>query len=228
MADFWDFLGGAANTQLSTLNARDADARETNKLRAVEALRRETSDYEYARGKKKVDPNQSYFDDTANEFVMVNSEGEVIGRRAGTQAEKDARTAGKLDLDYKRAQIDNIGVDNSLRSRQLDIQEAGIADSRAARAEARSERRSLDSAGAGPKAKLYATAALALKDLKEVGVPDNMQARARATLNRRIEAGTASDRWIRNYTAEMLNTPQVKKELDSRQSLRVQQDIFGD
>lgn len=122
------FLSGAAKTGLASWEQRDKDKRELEKVKLLEQLRRDTSDYEFGRSveyeRKKTDRFQSGID--GGEYIMRNEQGEEIGRRAPTSAEITEMEGKSLDQQYKKAQIDNIATDNAFRERQLGLQARGL------------------------------------------------------------------------------------------------------
>lgn len=137
------FIAGAANTGLKTWERREQMDADLKKAELLEKLRQSTSDYEFARNKAyestKTDRFQSGIE--GSEYVMRNEQGQEIGRRAPTANEMAEVENKGLDTQYKRAQIDNVAIDNARADRQLAIQESQIGESRADRAERREARK---------------------------------------------------------------------------------------
>jgi hypothetical protein len=207
MADFWDFLGGAAQNALQQRNEQRTDVRELERQKALEALRRDTSDYEYNRGRadavKQVDVRQSYLDPAKKEYVMVNSEGQVVGRRAATESELNADEGARLkleearaDIAYKKKLTANVGLDRSMsgavsrRGTGLDGEESG-------------------------KGKLSALAASVISNLRRYNLPQRFIAQAEARLRNDIVTGKADEAYIRRFEALYLADPRVNKALEA-------------
>lgn len=196
----WDFIGGFSDATLDTIKQREAAATDINKLKALEALRRETSDYEYARNKKdeegKVDAKQSYYDAATNEYVMVNSSGKEFNRRPATKAERQADKAGDLGIQKLESDIANVSIDNARADRALDLQAQGLSEARAYRRE-----RSLDG---GKDSKLYSLAQNVIKDVAGLGLDPNALARVQSDLYTGITTGKYDENDIRRYQATFM------------------------
>lgn len=223
MASFWDFLGGASNEllrQQREQEKRDAaiaqDEREMAKIRAVEALRRETSDYEYNRNRtdalKSVDARQSYLDPKAKEFVMVNSEGQVIGRRPATSTELQADEAGRLDLEGKRADIDY----KRKATRLMGLDRAGGGGGGG----------SSDTRSARTKPELHALAARIADSMKDYNLSDMERVAAYTRMKQGIEEGK-DEAWLRRFEAEYLRTPTVQRSIKTRSAMSAAEAAFG-
>lgn len=106
-------LAGASGQALDALKSRQDEEREKRKMRMLEELRRDTAvylaDYEEQLKSKRVDDKLSSFDPSTKEFVMRNSRGEEIGRRADAGMAEDhdfQKQTRTLTLDAQRANID--------------------------------------------------------------------------------------------------------------------------
>lgn len=214
MADFWAFLGGASDEllrQQKEQERRDAaiagDERELAKIRAVEALRRETGDYEYNRNRtdalKSVDARQSYLDPKAKEYVMVNSEGQVIGRRAATSSELMADEAGQLDIEGKR--LENAYKRKATGLLGLDRGGGGGGGSRESRA-------------ATARPELHALAARIADSMKDYNLSDMERVAAYTKMKQGIEQGK-DEAWLRRFEAEFLRNPNIQRSIRTRASL---------
>lgn len=210
MASIWDFLGGAADTQLKTMEAREQTDRELKKAEFLEKLRRETSDYEFARNKayeeKLTDPQQSYADYDKGVFVLVNKQGTKIGERPLTSTEvalgKQEVEKGGLDIAHKRAQIEDIGIDNAISRGHLSVAQANAATAR---------RGSIEGAGDPKMARLYAMANMVTNNLAKQGLPTPDVAQARKEVLDRIENGGWVESDVRRFEGEMLKQPYVQQ-----------------
>lgn len=206
MADFWDFLGGAAQNALQQRTEQRTDARELERQKALEALRRDTSDYEYNRARgdaaKQVNAQQSYLDAEKKEYVMVNSEGQVVGRRPATSSELNADVAGQLKLDdmradiaYKKKLTANVGLDRARAGGGGSGGGASGEDSK--------------------KGKLSALASSVIANLRRYNLPQNFIAKAEARLRADIASGKADEDYIRRFEAAYLSDPGVNKALEA-------------
>ena len=218
MASFWDALGGASNYLLQEQSLQRADQRELAKAKALEALRRETGDYEYNRARsdaqKKVDTQQSYLDPGTKEYVMVNSEGQVVNRRAATSSELSAAEAGTLkledmrtDIAYKKALTAQVG------------KPTGGGGGYGGRG-------SLDESKT-PDGKLGALATSVVSNLRKYNLPPNFVAKAEAQIRAKIASGTATESWLRQFEAAYLSDPRVNKTLESQSKTAAAAAIFG-
>lgn len=223
MADFWTFLGGTSNEllrQQREQEKRDAeiagDERELAKIRAVEALRRETSDYEYNRNRtdalKSVDARQSYLDPKAKQYVMVNSEGQVIGRREATSSELQAEEAGRLDLEGKR-------LENAYKRKAtglLGLDRGGGGGGRG----------SSETSAARTKPELHALAARIADSMKDYNLSDMERVAAYTRMKQGIDEGK-DEAWLRRFETEFLRAPAVRRGIDTRSRLRAEEAVFG-
>ena len=220
MASFWDFLGGAADYTLKEQSLQRADQRELTKAKALEALRRETGDYEYNRARgdaqKKVDTQQSYLDPTTKEYVMVNSEGQVVGRRSATSSELSAAEAGTLkledmrtDIAYKKALTAQVGKPTGGGGGYGGGGRGSLDESRT------------------PDGKLGALASSVVSNLRKYDLPPNFVAKAEAQIRAKIASGTATEAWIRNFEAAYLSDSRVNKTLESQSKTAAAAAIFG-
>ena len=218
MADFWSFLGGAADYTLKEQSLQRADQRDLAKAKALEALRRETGDYEYNRARgdaqKKVDPQQSYLDPTTKEYVMVNSEGQVVNRRAATSSELTAAEAGSLKLEDMRT---DIAYKKALTAQVGKPTGGGYGGG---------GRGSLDESKT-PDGKLNALATSVVSNLRKYDLPPNFVAKAEAQIRAKIASGTATESWLRQFEAAYLGDPRVNKTLESQSKTAAAAAIFG-
>ena len=218
MASFWDFLGGASDYVLKEQSAQRADQRELAKAKALEALRRETGDYEYNRARgdaaKKVDTQQSYLDPATKEYVMVNSDGAVVGKRAATSSELNAAEAGTLKLEDMRT---DIAYKKALTS-QVGKPTGGGGY--------RGGGSSLDGTST-PAGKLNALAASVVSNLRKYDLPPNFIAKAEAQMRAAINSGEADEKWLRKFEAAYLSHPLVNKTLESQSKTAAAAAIFG-
>lgn len=218
-ASFWDFLGGAADYTLKEQSLQRADQRELTKAKALEALRRETGDYEYnrARGEaaKKVDTQQSYLDPATKEYVMVNEQGQVVNRRTATSSELNAATAGELKLEDMRT---DIAYKKKLSS-QVGVSSGGGGGYGGGR-------RSLDSEDA-PQAKLQGLANSVVTNLRKYNLPDHLVAEAEAKIRAAINSGEANEGWIRRFEAAYLSHPGIRKTLEAGSRIQAAKAVFG-
>jgi len=224
MTDFWSFLGGASNEllrQQREQEKRDAaiagDERELAKIRAVEALRRETSDYEYNRNRtdslKSVDARQSYLDPKAKQYVMVNSEGQVIGRREATSSELLAEEAGRLDIEGKR--LENAYKRKATNLLGLDRGGGGGGGGG-----------SKETNPARTKPELHALAARIADSMKDYNLSDMERVAAYTRMKQGIDEGK-DEAWLRRFETEFLRTPSVRRGIDTRSRLRAEEAVFG-
>lgn len=213
---FWAFLGGAANYELGRRQEVEKEEREMRRMRALEQLRRETSDYEYNRNradaKRQVDARQSYLDSKNKQYVMVNSEGQEVGRRQATESELRANQMEQLDLEgkqlenrYKKKSIDLLGVD---------------------RGGGGGGRGGLDAAPTRT-AKLHSLANYIADSMKDYGVPDDQRVAAYVKMKERIDSGQADEAWLRRFEANFLNTDLVRKGIGARSKMNAAASVFG-
>lgn len=221
MASFWDFMGGASDYLLMERQSKAAAERDLAKTKALEALRRETSDYEYNRARgdaaKQVDVRQSYLDPTTKTYVMVNGEGKEIGRRAATSSELQAEEAAGLkledmrtDIAYKKKQMSLMGLSTGGGGRGG----RGSIDSN----ETPQER----SAG-----KLQALATTVISNLRRYNLPQDFIAKAEAIIRAKINSGQANEKWIRDFEAAYLSDPNVNRSLKASSVAKAADDILG-
>lgn len=219
MADFWDFLGGASDYALKEQSLDRTNQRELTKAKALEALRRETGDYEYNRARgdaqKKVDTQQSYLDPTSKEYVMVNSDGQVINRRQATSTELSAAEAGVLKLEDMRT---DIAYKKALTSQVGKPTGGGLGGG--------GGRGSLDESKT-PVGKLNALATSVVSNLRKYDLPHNFVAKAEAQIRAKIASGTATENWLRQFEASYLGDPRVNKTLESQSKSAAASSIFG-
>lgn len=205
MSSFWDFLGGASDYVLKEQGAQRADQRELAKAKALEALRRETGDYEYNRARgdaaKKVDTQQSYLDPATKEYVMVNSDGAVVGKRAATSSELNAAEAGTLKLEDMRT---DIAYKKALTSQVGKPTGGGY----------RGGGGSLDGSNTSA-GKLNALATSVVTNLRKYDLPPNFVAQAEAQIRSKIASGSATEAWLRQFEAAYLSDPRVNKSLEA-------------
>lgn len=142
-----DFVKGFTGTVLSEWEKRDVDEREMKKVRMLEQLRRETSDYEFKRraAYEESAPNDkaSGADYEAGKYIVRDAKGRTVSERPLTSSEMEDRRmsteAASLDTQYKRASIDNIGIDNAFKREEIDLRRADLADRGAERAARKAE-----------------------------------------------------------------------------------------
>lgn len=220
MASFWDFIGGAADYLGTERQSKAAADRDLQKTKALEALRRETSDYEYNRARndslKQVDTRQSYLDLPTKTYVMVNGEGKEIGRRPATSSEIDAEAASGLKLEDMRTDI-------AYKKKQMSLM--GLSTGGGGRGG-----RSLDSSETPAEksmGKLQALAATVVSNLRKYNLPQNYISNAEAIIRAKINSGQANEAWIRNFEAAYLATPEVNKSLKALSTSKAADDILG-
>lgn len=212
---FWAFLGGASNYALDRRQDAAQEEREMRKMRALETLRRETSDYEYNRNradaKRQVDARQSYLDSANKQYVMVNSEGQEVGRRQATDSELRANQMEALQLEgqqlenkYKRKSIDLLGRERVGGGR------GGGLDAAPTRT-----------------AKLHSLANSIADSMKDYGVPDDQRVAAYVKMKERIDTGQADEAWLRRFEASFLNTELVRKGISTRSDKQAAGVVWG-
>ena len=221
-ANFWDFVGGASDyllkQRVDTQQQAAAQKRELEKAKALEALRRETGDYEYARERgdklKTVDDKQSYLDPESKQYVMVNSEGKEVGRRSATTSElaADSLTGLKIedtkaDIQYKRKLTANVGASSG---------GGGYS------------RRSLDSAESASdknQGKLQAQAAAVIGNIRKYNLPEDMVLRAESEIRKAIVSGVATPEWLRRFESAFLGHKQVQSSVSASAKMRAAKEM---
>ena len=220
MASFWDFLGGASGYLLDERNKEREEQRLMTRNQQLEKLRRETSDYEYNRNRadalKTVDVRQSYVDPTTKEYVMVNSQGSVIGRRAATSSELREDQLSELDLKKKQADLE-YKQEQIRRSRATTIDMGGGGGG---------GRRGLDSREAKQEDMASLVASMT-KNLREYGLPDSYVLAFEAKARQKIQEGTASASWLRSLESFYLRRPEVQGAVGVNSSRQAAESIFG-
>lgn len=220
MASFWDFMGGASDYLLMERQSKAAAERDLAKTKALEALRRETSDYEYNRARgdaaKQVDVRQSYLDPTTKTYVMVNGEGKEIGRRAATSSELQAEEAAGLKLEDMRTDI-------AYKKKQMSLMGLSTGGGRGGRGSIDSNETPQErSAG-----KLQALATTVISNLRRYNLPSHFIAKAEAIIRAKINSGNADEKWIREFEAAYLSDPMVNASLKSVSIPSAADDIIG-
>lgn len=215
------FFGGMAKTILKSWEARDADERDLKKYEALERLRRETSDYEFGRRvayeATQADKDLSYIDDDTGERVLLNSQNQEIGRNKLTAAQRESRRVERekegLEVKYKQAQLDNFAADNARADRQLDIQAAGLAESRLDRAERRASSRAEREKEGGDKAPLYAKANRIYANINSLPVSPSQKLAAREKMTEAINAGKGSA-WLDKFEEGLYKSLRSDRAID--------------
>lgn len=223
MAGFWDFLGGASDYLLDERQRRAADERDLNKTKALEALRRETSDYEYGRARgdslKQVDARQSYLDTATKSYVMVNSEGKEIGRRPATSSELAAEDATALKLEDMRTDI-------AYKKKQMSLMGVGGGGGGSRRGGGGSLDSS-ESASEKSTNKLQALATTVIGNLRKYDLPQSFIASAESIIRAKINSGSADEKWLRNFESAYLSTPGVRNALSAASIGSAADDTIG-
>ena len=201
--DIYRFMAGAAGEYKRQDDLRADYERELKKMQTVEALRRETSDYEFkreeGRRRKLTDTRQSYADGATGKYIMVNEYGEKIGERPLTETEKRA-----MALDDIKAERERVGL--LLDKKQLADygRYGGGGGGRGGAGRALD-----DSVSDRDPGKMNGTLTAMAKNLASYGVPMDMLAHFEVEAKRMIHTGQWDMRRLRKYEADFMRDPRV-------------------
>jgi hypothetical protein len=198
------FIAGAAGEYMRQDQARVQDEQELKKLRFVEQLRRETSDYEFKRETerqdKTMDVRNSYADYARGVYVMVNGQGKPIGERPLTKTEVQQGVLNDLEVEGKQQDL----VEQKKRISLMGRETGGYGGG--------GGRGALDGSSRDP-GKLHSMLNAMTNNLRKYGIPEDVLIDFEAEGKKRIMSGAKgfdSIAGLRYYETVFLNDPAIR------------------
>jgi hypothetical protein len=197
---------------------RTQDEQELKKLRFVEQLRRETSDYEFKRETerqdKTMDARNSYADYARGVYVMVNGQGKPIGERPLTKTEIDQGVMNDLEMQGKRQDLLE-------QRKRIELMGRGGYGGGGGGGGGRG---SLDGSSRDP-GKLHSMLNAMTNNLRKYGLPEDVIVDFEAEGKRRIMSGAKGFDTIdglRYYETHFLNNPAIRMRIAEAQKAKQQ------
>lgn len=212
--DLTRFIAGASKEYMRQDQARIQDEQELKKLRFVEQLRRETSDYEFkretARQDKTMDARNSYADYGRGVFVMVNSQGKPIGERPLTKTEVQQGVLNDLEVESKQQDL----VEQRKRIGLMGRETGGYGVG--------GGRGSIDGSSSDPD-KMHSMLSAMTNNLRKYGLPEDLIVDFEGEAKKRIATGgfkSVAD--IRTYETMFMNNPTIRMRIAEAQKAKQQ------